>query len=69
MMQHQVVSRDGWVAARKAHLAREKAFTRQRDALSAERRALLRVRIDPDYVFQGPKSCPWRQSSPAAAEA
>lgn len=52
-MQHQIVSRDEWVAARKAHLAREKAFTRQRDALSAERRALPWVRVDKDYVFQG----------------
>jgi predicted dithiol-disulfide oxidoreductase (DUF899 family) len=54
-MQHQIVSRDEWVAARKAHLAREKEFTRQRDALSAERRALPWVRIDKDYVFEGPK--------------
>ena len=52
-MQHQIVSRDEWVAARKAHLAREKEFTRQRDALSAERRALPWVRVDKDYVFQG----------------
>lgn len=53
-MQHEVVSREDWLAARKAHLAREKAFTRQRDALSAERRALPWVRIDKDYVFEGP---------------
>jgi predicted dithiol-disulfide oxidoreductase (DUF899 family) len=58
-MQHQVVSRqvvsrDEWLSARKAHLAREKAFTRQRDALSAERRALPWVRVDKEYVFEGP---------------
>lgn len=52
-MQHQVVSREAWVAARKAHLAREKEFTRQRDALSAERRALPWVRVEKEYVFEG----------------
>ena len=45
-MQHQVVSRDEWLAARKAHLAREKELTRQRDRLSAERRQLPWVRVD-----------------------
>lgn len=54
-MQHPVVSREEWLVARKAHLAREKEFTRQRDALSAERRALPWVRIEKDYVFEGPK--------------
>jgi predicted dithiol-disulfide oxidoreductase (DUF899 family) len=53
-MQHQVVSRQDWLAARKAHLAAEKEFTRARDRLSAERRALPWVRIDQDYVFEGP---------------
>ena len=36
----QVVSRDEWVVARKALLAKEKEFTRRRDALNAERRML-----------------------------
>ena len=53
-MQHQVVSRDEWLAARKAHLAREKELTRQRDRLSAERRQLPWVRVDKAYVFDGP---------------
>lgn len=53
-MQHQVVSRDEWLSARKAHLAREKEFTRQRDALSAERRALPWVKVDKAYAFEGP---------------
>jgi len=39
MQPHKIVSRDEWIAARKAHLAREKEFTRARDRLSEERRA------------------------------
>ncbi len=49
-----VVSEPEWVAARKALLAKEKAFTRQRDALNAERRRLPMVEIEKDYVFDGP---------------
>jgi predicted dithiol-disulfide oxidoreductase (DUF899 family) len=40
MQPHKVVSREEWLTARKAHLAKEKEFTRARDKLSAERRAL-----------------------------
>jgi predicted dithiol-disulfide oxidoreductase (DUF899 family) len=54
MPEHAVVSREEWLAARKAHLAREKEFTRQRDRLSAERRALPWVRVDKTYAFDGP---------------
>jgi predicted dithiol-disulfide oxidoreductase (DUF899 family) len=50
----QVVSRDEWLVARKELLAKEKQLTRQRDALNAERRRLPMVRIDKDYVFEGP---------------
>src|SRR5581483_7483355 len=53
-MQHQVVSREDWLAARRALLAREKAFTRMRDALTAERQALPWVKVDKSYVFAGP---------------
>lgn len=49
-----VVSREAWLAARKDLLAKEKEFNRQRDALSAERRKLPMVRIEKDYVFDGP---------------
>ncbi len=51
---HPVVSREEWLAARQQHLAHEKAFTRERDRLSAERRALPWVKVDKDYHFQGP---------------
>ena len=53
-MQHPVVSRDEWIAARKTLLAKEKQLTRQRDQLAAERRNLPWVRIDKAYVFDGP---------------
>jgi predicted dithiol-disulfide oxidoreductase (DUF899 family)/ketosteroid isomerase-like protein len=46
-------SRAEWLDARKALLAKEKEFTRQRDALNAERRRLPMVRIDKDYAFEG----------------
>ena len=38
MQPHKIVSREEWIAARKAHLAHEKEFTRARDRLSEERR-------------------------------
>jgi predicted dithiol-disulfide oxidoreductase (DUF899 family) len=52
-MQHQVVSREEWLAARKQLLSREKEFTRLRDRLSAERRELPWVKVDKEYVFEG----------------
>ena len=54
MQPHKIVSREEWIAARKAHLAHEKEFTRARERLNEERRALPWVRIDKDYVFDGP---------------
>jgi uncharacterized protein (TIGR02246 family) len=49
-----IVSQAEWLGARKALLAKEKEFTRQRDALNAERRRLPMVRVDKNYVFEGP---------------
>jgi predicted dithiol-disulfide oxidoreductase (DUF899 family) len=54
-MQHKVVSRDEWIAARKAHLVNEKALTKARDQLSAERRALPWVKVEKTYVFDTPE--------------
>ena len=48
-----VVSRDEWLEQRKQLLAQEKAFTRERDALSAARRDLPWVKLDGDYVLEG----------------
>lgn len=53
MTDHAVVSREEWLAARKALLAEEKDFNRIRDRLSASRQALPWVKIE-DYVFDGP---------------
>jgi predicted dithiol-disulfide oxidoreductase (DUF899 family) len=54
MEAHKVVSHDEWIAARRAHLADEKAFTRARDTLSRKRRELPWERVDKNYVFEGP---------------
>lgn len=50
-----VASHDEWLAARKKLLAREKEWSRQRDALSAERRQMPMEEIRKEYVFQGPE--------------
>ncbi|MFF1812550.1 DUF899 domain-containing protein [Streptomyces sp. NPDC058251] len=49
----QIVSREEWRAAREKLLVKEKAATRARDALNAERRRLPMVEIDTEYVFEG----------------
>jgi predicted dithiol-disulfide oxidoreductase (DUF899 family) len=54
-MQHQTVAREKWIAARKAHLAREKELTKLRDEVMAERRALPWVKIEKNYVFDTPQ--------------
>jgi predicted dithiol-disulfide oxidoreductase (DUF899 family) len=48
----EIVTREQWLAARTEFLAREKAFTRARDALNAERRRLPMVRVDKEYTFE-----------------
>ena len=54
MASHSVVSREQWIEARKALLAKEKEFTQLRDALSRQRRELPWERVDKAYVFDGP---------------
>lgn len=49
-----IVSRDEWLAARTTLLTREKEATRARDRLNAERRRLPMVKIDKEYLFEGP---------------
>lgn len=54
MKNNPVVSPEEWLAARKQFLAKEKEFTRLRDQLSAERRALPWIKVEKNYVFDGP---------------
>jgi predicted dithiol-disulfide oxidoreductase (DUF899 family) len=49
-----IVSHEEWLKAQQAHLAREKAFTHQRDELARARRDLPWEQIDKDYVFDAP---------------
>jgi predicted dithiol-disulfide oxidoreductase (DUF899 family) len=55
MEPHKVVSHDEWIAARKAYLAEEKAFSRARDALARKRRELPWEKVEKDYVFDTPQ--------------
>ena len=54
-LSHEVVSREKWTEARKALLAKEKEFTRQRDELSRRRRELPWVKVEKEYMFEGPQ--------------
>ncbi len=54
MTKHEITSRTAWLEQRKALLDKEKALTRAHDELAAARRALPWVRIDENYVFDGP---------------
>ncbi len=54
MPNHQVVSREQWIEARKAHLAKEIEFTHLRDELSRQRRDLPWVKVEKYYIFDGP---------------
>ena len=54
MTAHRTASRDEWLVARKALLAKEKAATRVLDEVRAERRRLPWERVDKPYVFEGP---------------
>ncbi|MEY9713668.1 putative dithiol-disulfide oxidoreductase (DUF899 family) [Bradyrhizobium elkanii] len=54
MQQHKIVSREEWITARKALMIGEKELTQAREALSRQRRELPWVKVDKDYVFDGP---------------
>ena len=49
-----IVSRDQWLAERKKLLADEKELTRHYDRVNADRRRLAMVKIEKNYVFDGP---------------
>src|SRR5260370_30838194 len=50
-----VVSPQEWQVARQQLLVKEKALTRSRDALAAERRRMPWMAVDKKYEFDGPK--------------
>ncbi|HEY4443065.1 MAG TPA: thioredoxin family protein [Steroidobacteraceae bacterium] len=54
MERHQIASREDWLEARAALLAKEKEITHLRDAATAQRLALPWIKVDKNYVFDGP---------------
>lgn len=50
---HGIVPHDRWLAARKKLLAKEKQFTRERDAINKLRRQLPWEKVEKEYVFDG----------------
>jgi len=54
MEAHKVVSHEEWIAARKAYLIEEKAFSKARDALAKQRRELPWETVEKNYVFDAP---------------
>jgi predicted dithiol-disulfide oxidoreductase (DUF899 family) len=50
-----IVSPEAWEAARLKMLVKEKALTRARDRLAAERRRMPRMPVEKAYQFEGPK--------------
>jgi predicted dithiol-disulfide oxidoreductase (DUF899 family) len=52
--EHNIVSQEQWLAARKELLKMEKESTRLRDKLSAERRRLPWVKVEKNYIFDAP---------------
>jgi predicted dithiol-disulfide oxidoreductase (DUF899 family) len=53
--EHKVVKPKEWLAARKRLLVKEKKFTRARDQINRERRALPWVKVEKMYVFDSPE--------------
>jgi predicted dithiol-disulfide oxidoreductase (DUF899 family) len=59
--EHKTGTRAEWLAASEELLAREKEYTRLGDELARQRRALPRVRVDKEYLFDtgdGPRALP-----------
>jgi predicted dithiol-disulfide oxidoreductase (DUF899 family) len=50
----EVVSKELWLDLRKKHLEKEKELTKLHDRLTAERRRLPMVRLEKQYVLEGP---------------
>lgn len=54
MSEHTIASREDWLKQRAALLAEEKALTQHGDRVAQLRRQLPWVKVDKDYVFEGP---------------
>ena len=54
MQTHKIVSRDEWIAARRELLAKEKEQLRTTAALRRQTRDLPWVKVDKNYLFEGP---------------
>jgi len=54
MKRPRIVSAQEWEATRQQLLVKEKAFTRSRDALAAERRRMPWMLVAKKYEFEGP---------------
>jgi predicted dithiol-disulfide oxidoreductase (DUF899 family) len=54
MAHPKIVSREEWLTERKKLLTKEKGLTALRDKVNADRRRLPMVKIDKEYVFEGP---------------
>jgi len=54
MQAHKTVSREEWLEARRALLTKEKELLKAKDALRQETRELPWVKVDKEYVFEGP---------------
>jgi predicted dithiol-disulfide oxidoreductase (DUF899 family) len=54
MQAHKTVSREEWLEARRALLAKEKELLKAKDTLRRETRELPWVKVDKEYVFEGP---------------
>jgi predicted dithiol-disulfide oxidoreductase (DUF899 family) len=54
MENRKVVSQKEWIAARKKLLLKEKKFSKLRDELHKQRRQLPWVKVEKEYVFDGP---------------
>jgi predicted dithiol-disulfide oxidoreductase (DUF899 family) len=52
---HEIVSQEEWLAARKALLTLEKEETKLRDKVRAERLTLPWVKVEKDYTFETPE--------------
>ncbi len=52
MTDHAITSREDWLAARKELLQREKALSKERDAIAQARRELPWVKVETDYSFE-----------------